>query len=103
MFKAIIPAVVLASALAAPSFANAQDNGPVTRAQVRAELVQLEQAGYRPGSEHTTYPQKLQAAQKRMNAQNASSFGGSAEGSSASGSVSSLPALGVSAVDFRRS
>jgi len=93
----------LLAPLAFPTFANAQDNGPVTRAQVRAELVQLEQAGYRPGSEHTTYPQKLQAAQKRVNAQNASSFGGSAEGSSASGSVSSLPALGVSAVDFRRS
>jgi Domain of unknown function (DUF4148) len=42
MFKAVIPAIVIASALAAPGFAFAQNNGPVTRAQVRANLVQLE-------------------------------------------------------------
>jgi len=51
MFKAIIPAVVLASALAFPALANAQNNGPVTRAQVKAELIQLEKAGYDPASD----------------------------------------------------
>jgi hypothetical protein len=48
MLKSLIPAVALASALAAPAVSFAQSNGPVTRAQVRAELVQLEQAGWRP-------------------------------------------------------
>ena len=45
MIKSLIPAVALASALVAPAVSFAQSNGPVTRAQVRAELVQLEKAG----------------------------------------------------------
>ena len=46
MKKFLISALVLSSALAAPAFAFAQNNGPVTRAQVKAELIQLEKAGY---------------------------------------------------------
>ena len=46
--KSLIQAVVVAAALAAPVAVFAQSNQPVTRAQVRAELVQLEKAGYHP-------------------------------------------------------
>jgi Domain of unknown function (DUF4148) len=87
MFKFIIPAAVIVSALAAPSFASAQENAPVTRAQVRAELVQLEKAGYNPGTDdHTTYPAQLQAAEARVAAQKGeSSYGGVADTQSVSG------------------
>jgi hypothetical protein len=91
MKKALIPAVVLASALAAPSFAFAQNNAPITRAQVQAELVQLERAGYNPASDHTEYPKNLQAAEARVAAQNgaASGYGGTVSGASASGAPAS--------------
>lgn len=89
MFKSIIPAVVIASALAAPAFAFAQssDNAPVTRAEVKAQLAQLEKAGYNPSSDQINYPQNIQAAQARVNAQNgeATSYGPSTSGSSAMG------------------
>ena len=85
MLKSLIPAVALASALAAPAVSFAQSNGPVTRAQVRAELVQLENAGYRPGAgEQTSYPAQIQAAEAKVAAQNgaASSYGGVVNGGS---------------------
>jgi hypothetical protein len=86
MFKALIPAVVIAAALAAPSFAFAQNNGPVTRAQVRAELAQLERAGYNPTGDQTDYPLNIQAAERRVAAENGvaqSSYGSSVSGTSA--------------------
>src|SRR5471032_1093380 len=72
MFKSLIPAVVIVSALAAPAFAFAQssDNGPVTRAEVKAQLVQLEKAGYNPAGDQINYPANIQAAQARVDAQN---------------------------------
>ena len=65
--KSLIQAVVVAAALVAPvaSFAQ-QSNAPVTRAQVRAELVQLEQAGYHPGVSDPFYPANIQAAEARF-------------------------------------
>jgi hypothetical protein len=88
--KSLVSAVALASALAAPAVSFAQSNGPVTRAQVRAELVQLEQAGWRPAmgmGNNPDYPAGIQAAEARVAAQNggASSYGGVVSGSSASG------------------
>jgi hypothetical protein len=81
-----IQAVVMAAVLAAPvaSFAQ-QSDSPVTRAQVHAELVQLEKAGYNPAaSDNTTYPAKIQAAEARVAAQNGatSGVGGDVSGSS---------------------
>jgi Domain of unknown function (DUF4148) len=84
MIKALIPAIVLASTLAAPTFALAQANGPLTRAQVRAELVQLERAGYQPGGgEDAHYPQDIQAAEARVASQQLASggYGGTVDGS----------------------
>ena len=88
MKKFLISALVLSSALAAPAFAFAQDNGPVTRAQVKAELIQLEKAGYTPGGEDVNYPQDIQAAEQRVAEQQgiaSSSYGAAANGTSASG------------------
>ncbi|MGF6613094.1 hypothetical protein OKW45_008082 [Paraburkholderia sp. WSM4175] len=86
--KSLIQAVVVAAVLAAPVVSFAQSNAPVTRAQVRAELVQLEKAGYHPSDgDRTTYPADIQAAEARVAAQNgaASGYGGGVSGSSASG------------------
>jgi hypothetical protein len=87
MLKSLIPAFVLASALAMPTISFAQSNGPVTRAQVRAELVQLEQAGYHVGSGHATYPAEIQAAEAKVAAENgaASGYGGAVAGASEAG------------------
>jgi opacity protein-like surface antigen len=84
--KSLIQAVVLAAAIAAPVAAFAQANQPVTRAQVRAELVQLEKAGYQPGHADPHYPADIQAAQARVDAQNGTGqaattgFGGTESG-----------------------
>ncbi|NPT61722.1 DUF4148 domain-containing protein [Paraburkholderia elongata] len=86
--KSFIQAVVVAAALVAPLASFAQSTQPVTRAQIRAELIQLENAGYNPGrSADAYYPNDIQAAEARVAAQNdaASGMGGAVEGSSASG------------------
>lgn len=86
--KSLIQAVVVAAAFAAPVAVFAQSNAPVTRAQVKAELVQFEQAGGRPNySNDPYYPQDAQAAQARISAQNGNNqgVGGVQAGSSASG------------------
>jgi hypothetical protein len=98
MFKSLIPAVVIVSALAAPAFAFAQstNNAPVTRAEVKAQLVQLEKAGYNPAGNQIDYPNNIQAAQAKVNAENgvaATSYGPSTSGTSAAGVRSAvLPA-----------
>ncbi|KMQ81175.1 hypothetical protein BPMI_01865c [Candidatus Burkholderia pumila] len=53
----------------------AQSNKTVTRAQVRAELVQLEKAGYNPASDQTMYPNNIQAALERIHA-DTNAYGG---------------------------
>ncbi|MGF6267111.1 hypothetical protein OKW49_008105 [Paraburkholderia youngii] len=85
--KSVIQTVVIATTLAAPVAVFAQANQPVTRAQVRADLVQLENAGYHPDDgEDTTYPEKIQAAETKVAAQNAATgVGGSVSGSSDAG------------------
>ncbi|WP_371826448.1 DUF4148 domain-containing protein [Caballeronia sp. M1242] len=89
MIKSFVPALVIASALAAPTFAFAQNNAPVTRAEVRAELAQLEKAGYNPSQDRVDYPQNLQAAQARVNAEQGAvattSYGASTAGNAQSG------------------
>ncbi|MDB5835240.1 MAG: hypothetical protein JWR14_5070 [Caballeronia sp.] len=87
--KLVLPALLVASALAAPMIASAQDNNaPVTRAEVRAQLTQLEKAGYSPATNDNYYPQSLQQAQQRVDASNgiaAQAYGPSTSGTSASG------------------
>ena len=90
--KTLISAVVVAAALVAPLASFAQSNQPLTRAEVRAQLVQLEKAGYNPSAtDDTTYPVQLQAAEARVAAQNGtaqaatSDIGGVTNGASQSG------------------
>ena len=79
----ILPILAIAASLSAPLFAHAQSNAPATRASVRAELIQLEQAGYRPESDRVDYPLNLQKAERRVSAEQSS--GASTGGSAASG------------------
>jgi hypothetical protein len=85
--KTLIQAVVVAAALTAPVLSFAQSNEPLTRAQVRAQLVQIEQAGYHVGDDDPHYPAAVQAAEARVAAQDAatSGYGGVASGASQSG------------------
>lgn len=87
--KTLIAAALAATVLAAPTLSFAQANQPVTRAQVRAELAQLEQAGYRPGVSSPYYPADLQAAQAKVAQQNATAettaYGASTNGSTQAG------------------
>jgi hypothetical protein len=99
--KSFIKAIAIAAVLAAPvaSFAQAS-NQPLTRAEVRSQLIQLEQAGYNPGATNdTNYPSDIQAAEARVQAQNpavaqtqepvadTSGYGGARNGASQSGGV----------------
>ena len=66
--KSLIKAVAIAAVLAAPvaSFAQSSQQ-PVTRAEVRNELIQLERAGYNPAvSNDPYYPADVQAAVGRL-------------------------------------
>ncbi|MDR3099357.1 MAG: DUF4148 domain-containing protein [Paraburkholderia sp.] len=87
--KTLIAAALAATVLAAPALSFAQESQPLTRAQVRAELVQLEQAGYRPGVSSPYYPADLQAAQAKVAQQNATAettaYGASTNGSTQAG------------------
>ena len=77
--KSLIQTVAVAVALVAPVVSFAQSNAPVTRAQVRAELVQLEKAGWRPAAgADPHYPDDLLAAEAKVSAANgaASGYGG---------------------------
>ncbi|CAM2155333.1 DUF4148 domain-containing protein [Paraburkholderia tropica] len=95
----LVQSLVVAALVAVPALSFAQSgvqNAPVTRAEVKAELVQLQQAGYNPASDNTQYPANLQAALARVSAANgetasasvssASSYGGVTQGASAAGS-----------------
>ena len=61
------------SALVAPALSLAQPvNGPLTRAQVRADLVRLEQAGYNPArASDPNYPDDILAAEAKVAAEDA--------------------------------
>jgi hypothetical protein len=79
--------VVLAAATLMPFAALAQSApAHVTRAQVRAELSQLEAAGYRPSTHDADYPQALQSAEAKVTAMNA--YGGASSSTQASGASS---------------
>ena len=86
--KSLIKAVALAAVLVAPAVSFAQSNQPLTRAEVRGQLIQLERAGYRPNVDDRYYPDDIQAAQARIAQGGAqtSGYGPAAAGSSQSGS-----------------
>jgi len=68
--KALACLVLASTALGSPVVSFAQSNAPITRAQVREELIRLEAAGYHIGDgDHTTYPAEIQAAEAKIAAQ----------------------------------
>jgi hypothetical protein len=85
--KSLVFAVFAASVLAAPVMSYAQSDSTITRAQVRDELKQLEQAGYNPAvGDDPNYPADIQAAEARVANQNgATAYGGVTSGSTAAG------------------
>ncbi|MFM0730044.1 DUF4148 domain-containing protein [Paraburkholderia sediminicola] len=84
--KSLIKAAALVVVIAAPVASFAQSEQPLTRAEVRAQLVQIEQAGYNPAvATDSTYPADIQAAEARIAAQHDTGYGSSANGSSQTG------------------
>ncbi|WP_341315353.1 DUF4148 domain-containing protein [Paraburkholderia sp. IMGN_8] len=93
--KSFTRKVLVAALIAAPVASFAQSNQPVSREQVRAELAQVEKAGYNP-RDGIHYPENIQAAEAKVTAQNAtaqagvSGYGGVANGTSRSGSENGM-------------
>lgn len=82
--KSLIEAVALVVALAAPVASFAQADQPLTRAEVKAQLKQLEQAGYNPAvATDPVYPADIQAAEARVAA--GTGYGPPTAGSSETG------------------
>ncbi|HKT65747.1 MAG TPA: DUF4148 domain-containing protein [Burkholderia sp.] len=87
--------VAVSATVAAPAFAS---EAVVTRAQMRAELVQLQQAGYVPGRANDPhYPDDLQAALKRVRDHEttvadtqAAGYGSNADGATQAGRRSAI-------------
>lgn len=66
----LIRAALLSCALSAPILAFAQTaDHTVTRADVRADLIRVEKAGYRPVGSDPYYPDDIQAAEAKVAAQ----------------------------------
>jgi hypothetical protein len=85
--RTLLKALALTLTFTVPTISFAStSNAPVTRAEVRAELVQLEHAGYKPS--RTQYPADIQAAEARVAAQNhdvanaSTAYGGTTSGTS---------------------
>ena len=65
--------------------------GATARAQVRAELVQLEKTGYHLGDgDNTTYPEQIQAAEAKVAAQNDATGDGVVANGSSDGTLGRL-------------
>jgi hypothetical protein len=92
--KSLVIAIAAATALSAPlvSFAQ-QSNQPLTRAEVKAQLAQLEKNGYNPSATDPYYPADIQAAEARVavqqeaatNAGTTTGYGGTAVDSTHAG------------------
>jgi hypothetical protein len=87
IMKSLVQAVAVAAVLSIPAVSFAQSNQPLTRAEVKAQLVQIEKAGYEPGRDDRSYPTDVLAAEARIASQNsaaASGYGGAVDTTSAS-------------------
>ncbi|KVO59127.1 DUF4148 domain-containing protein [Burkholderia stagnalis] len=98
--KSFIYTVVAATALSASYAAFAQSTPAPTREQVRAELVQLEQAGYKPEVSDAHYPQALQAAQARVTHADEAGYGAQAAAGVRSGRVTPVKENGRDSIYF---
>lgn len=92
--KKIALAIAAFGVFASPALTFAQaSQAPLTRAQVRAELIQLEQAGYSPSSgADASYPADIEAAEAKVAAAN-----DVRTASAAAGDMGGMPLAGSSA------
>lgn len=98
----LVQSLLVAALVAVPAVSFAQSSHALTRADVRAELVQLQKAGYDPASDNTQYPKNIEAAEARVAAQNgstAAAYGGVVESRSAAGSRSKMTGASTSQQD----
>jgi Domain of unknown function (DUF4148) len=99
--KSLIFAVAAASVLSMPLASFAQSNHPLTRAEVKADLVRVEKAGYNPVAADPYYPADIQAAESRVAQQQGlenTSVGGAAAGSAQSGAAVEARPMNVDGV-----
>lgn len=68
--KTLLKVVALSALVAAPIVSFAQQSQSLTRAQVRADLVAVEKAGYNPTDTYH-YPDNIQRAERIVAEQNA--------------------------------
>ncbi|CAB3751009.1 DUF4148 domain-containing protein [Paraburkholderia humisilvae] len=84
----------VAATLAWPLGAYAQSDHPLTREEVVQDLIQVEQAGYRPGwGDNTNYPANILEAEARVAARQAAARGGAGApaGGAAQGGTGAAP------------
>jgi Domain of unknown function (DUF4148) len=88
--KSLICLTLAVSVLADPASAFAQTtSGSLTRDQVRAELVRLEQTGYNPSTgEDPNYPADIQAAEAKIATEDSTRLAANAVGGVAQGGSS---------------
>ncbi|MEA3084398.1 MAG: hypothetical protein QOC89_2095 [Paraburkholderia sp.] len=90
MKNALVCFALAVGTMAAPALSFAQSNAPVTRAEVRADLARVEQAGFSPSSgDDANYPADIQAAEAKIAAHSdqqmeQQSYGGTAQNGSTS-------------------
>ncbi|MDR5739212.1 MULTISPECIES: DUF4148 domain-containing protein [unclassified Caballeronia] len=97
MKKIVVYLALAASAFAAPALSFAQSSGPLTRAEVRADLVRVEQAGYNPAlASDPHYPDDIQAAEAKVAAeQTGGGFGGVQQQRTSSGAPARMSMKGT--------
>jgi hypothetical protein len=89
--KTLVSTLIIFTALTSPLVCFAQSNAPVTRAEVRADLVKVEKAGYDPSvANDIHYPEDIEAAEAKIAAQDnrkmaSDAVGGTTTGTSAAG------------------
>lgn len=84
--KSFLEDVVITALICAPLAAFAESEPSMTRAQVRADLVQVEKAGYNP-SDWMHYPENIQAASARVATDKQANAGGYGSANSGSSEV----------------
>jgi hypothetical protein len=83
--KTLVHTVCAVAVIAVPIASLAQSEGALTRAQVQAELAQLQQAGFNPANANTVdFPSSMQATDPRA-ADQSSGYGPATSGSSQMG------------------
>jgi hypothetical protein len=93
MMKTLVHAVCAVAVATVPVASLAQSDAGLTRAQVQAEIAQLQQAGYNPANASTVdFPANMQATNASTAGQS-SGYGSATHGSSQMGGPASTNAM----------